>query len=63
MMVIEELTDENRHATMVISQLPVRWRNFAKRLQDLKDGRYILTITINGDRVFWTVQQMNKVEQ
>lgn len=49
-------------ATIAIN-LPTRLLDIMRRLNGLRDGRYILTLTVNGSRLFWTVAPLGNLER
>ena len=46
----------------VLVQPPARLRRFMQRVARLQPGKYVLTLTIAQERAWWTIQEMNGLE-
>ncbi len=46
----------------VLVQPPARLHRFMQRLARLQPGKYVLTLTIAQERAWWTIQEMNGLE-
>lgn len=60
------LTNQGKSGTInnrTIVHVQEKVKRFAERVDKLNDGRYILTLTLNEQKAFWTIQQMNEVEK
>lgn len=60
------LTNQSKGAKIdsrTIVHVREKVKRFAERVDRLNDGRYILTLTLNEQKAFWTIQQMNEVEK
>lgn len=60
------LTNQGKSGTInnrTIVHVQEKVKRFAERVDKLNDGRYILTLTLNEQKVCWTIQQMNEVEK
>ncbi len=46
----------------VLVQPPARLQRFMQRVARLQPGKYVLTLTIAQERAWWTIQEMNGLE-
>ena len=44
-------------------QLPPRLARFVQRVARLQPGKYVMTLTVQKERSFWTIQEMSEVER
>lgn len=42
--------------------VPAKMANFIKRLLHLKQGRYMITLSVYGDVCDWTISEMGRIE-
>lgn len=52
---------DNEQAALV--QLPPRMARFVQRVARLQPGKYVMTLTVQKERSFWTIQEMSEVER
>lgn len=50
-------------AVASVMRVPQRWIRFLRKCLNLRPGRYMIVLSVHGDRCDWSVVDVGKVEQ
>lgn len=61
--VVDVLRIDGDSEQAALVQLPPRLARFVQRVARLQPGKYVMTLTVQKERSFWTIQEMSEVER